>query len=88
MKARPAVGMGTTIDESMRRAVDISDWAQLMDYLKREYDFWEPTDENVTVEHYGYDERIDWDTHLVCIDGKAALFTDGPLTAEPTGEPR
>ena len=37
---------------------------------------------DVTVEKYGYgiDERIGWDTHLVCVNGIPAGFTDGPAT--------
>lgn len=38
-------------------------------------------EQNVTVRPYGRDERIGWDTHLICIDGKAALFSDGWLTS-------
>jgi hypothetical protein len=35
---------------------------------------------SVTVEPYGgIDKRIGWDTHLVCIDGDAVGFTDGPV---------
>lgn len=34
----------------------------------------------MTIEKYGgFDERIGWDTHLLCIDGRAALYTDGPM---------
>lgn len=78
MKARPARGLGTTLDEAMQHVVEIPNRSALIAYLQREYDFWKPTEANVTVKPYGYDKRIDWDTHLVCIDGKAALFTDGP----------
>ena len=33
----------------------------------------------ITVEPYSYDKRIGWNTHIVCIDGGACGFTDGPL---------
>ncbi len=81
IKARPAGSM-QTIDEAMGKLVDIRGRSHLLEYLKQEYDFWEPTDENVKVEFYGRDDRIDWDTYLVTIDGKAALFTDGPVPKE------
>lgn len=71
-----------TIDEAMSHVVLIKDRDHLIEYLKREYDFWQPTNENVKIEHYGQDDRIDWDTYLVTIDGKAALFTDGPVSEE------
>lgn len=32
------------------------------------------------IEPYGFDERIGWDTHLITVAGKAALFSDGPLS--------
>lgn len=33
----------------------------------------------ITVEAYGYDKRIEWDTHIVCHNGRAVGFTDGPV---------
>jgi hypothetical protein len=31
----------------------------------------------ITVEKYGeYDERIGWDTHIVCVDGRPVGFTN------------
>lgn len=63
----------------MDRVVELPDRAALLEYLQREYDFWEPTEENVEVKFYGRDDRIDWDTYLVTIDGKAALFANGPF---------
>lgn len=65
----------------MQRVVEIPDYDTLMTYLRQECFYWNPTPENVTIKPYGYDERIDWNTHIVCIDGKAALFTDGQLDA-------
>jgi hypothetical protein len=34
----------------------------------------------VKVVPYGYDARINWDTHIVVVDGQAVGFTDGPCT--------
>jgi hypothetical protein len=35
----------------------------------------------ITVEKYGgYDERIGWDTYLVCVEGQPVGFTDGPCS--------
>lgn len=70
-----------TIANAMERVFELKDHADLMDYLEREYDFWQPTNENVKVEFYCRDDRIDWDTYLVTVNGKAALFTDGPISA-------
>lgn len=37
----------------------------------------------IEVEPYGYDERIDWDSHMVKVDGFPMAWTDGPLHAYP-----
>lgn len=85
MKVRPAGSMMLLAD-TMARCVDIADGAALMEYLHEEFYFWNPTPENVTAKKWGYDARIGWDTYLVCIDGKAALFTDGPPDLPPSRE--
>ena len=33
----------------------------------------------ITVDEYCQDNRIGWDTHIVCHDGRAVGFTDGPV---------
>lgn len=33
----------------------------------------------ITVEEYIQDDRIEWDTHIVCHDGNAVGYTDGPV---------
>ena len=87
-KVRPAAS-GLTIFDALEQAVEVEDWSALMAVLRERYDFWEPTDENVTVEKYGQgiDERCGWDTHLVCVAGKAALFASGPIAKEGAGGP-
>ncbi len=36
---------------------------------------------DLCIEPYGYDERIDWDTHIVTLQGYGVLgFTDGPVS--------
>lgn len=91
MKTRPAAG-GLTLDEAMEREIEFADQAALMTYLRERFDFWSPTDANVTIEPYSVtadtgeprlDERTGWHTHLLCIDGKATLFTDGPMVGVP-----
>ena len=34
----------------------------------------------VKVIHQGFDARINWDTHIVTVDGQAVGFTNGPCT--------
>jgi len=39
----------------------------------------------VKVEHYCYDSRIGWDTHIVTIEGIGVYgFTDSPLKTAPS----
>lgn len=68
-----------TVYESLDQCVELADGAALMEHLRKHYYFWSPTPQNVTIEPYCFDERIGWDTYLVCIGGKAAMFTDGPI---------
>lgn len=35
--------------------------------------------ENIRVEPYGFDKRIEWDTYVVFLEGHAVAFTDGPI---------
>ena len=83
MKIRPAAS-SLPIYEAMARVVEVHGRADLLAYLREHFDFWSPTDENVTIKPHGFDERIGWDTHLICVDGKAALFSDGPLVDPQT----
>lgn len=78
MKIRPA-GSFMALDESMERVAEVSSREDLLAYLNEHFYFWEPHESNVTIRKYGYgfDERIGWNTHLICIGGKAALFSDG-----------
>jgi hypothetical protein len=83
VKVRPAAGMGMTVYEALERAQDVYSWEELLELVGERFFFWMPTRDNVTIEWYGRDRRIGWDTHLVCVDGKAALFTDGSLEDMP-----
>lgn len=81
MKIRPATGLGTLLADAMNWATEVADREELLAYLQEHYWFWGPIDENVTIEKYGdgIDKRCGWDTYLICVDGKAALYSDGPL---------
>lgn len=67
----------------MAKGAVVANREELLAYLQQHFASWSPTDGNVTIEPYGRDERIGWDTHLVCVDGKAALFSDGDFTDPP-----
>lgn len=37
-------------------------------------------EQTIHIEHYSYDERIDWNTHIVTLKGYGVLgFTNAPL---------
>jgi len=78
-RVRPARISGG-LAAALEKAVDIPSRIALLEHLREHYDHWgraEPG--NVSVEPYGYDERCDWDTHLICVNGHAALFAKGPM---------
>lgn len=79
MKFRPASSF-MTLDESMAHVREVKDWAELVAFLEKAWVQWKPKSV-VTIEKWGkgVDARNGWDTHLLCVDGKAALFTDGML---------
>ena len=71
------------LEDALGQARELQTWAELMVYLRGTYDFWQPTEDNVRLERYGWDRRIGWDTWLLTIDGNAAMFTDGVLDDMP-----
>lgn len=76
MKYRPHRGM---LAESMAETREFPSRAALVEHIRQELaDFSVPVlDEHLHIKPYGYDERIDWDTHIVTLDGYGVLgFTD------------
>lgn len=79
MKVRPASSF-MALDESMKHVLEFTSREELEAFLKKEWTAWKEGSLVTIVKHgKGIDERIGWDTHLICVDGKAALFSDGPL---------
>lgn len=68
--------------DSMATVVDVTSFPELViivgDYC-RDFGWGDADEESVSVEPYAFDDRIGWDTHIVCLNGKAVGFTDGPL---------
>ncbi len=73
IKYRPHCG---GLAEAMERVVNVSSIEDLLTHIDASFG---ATPENITIEPYGYDKRIEWNTHLVCVDGKAIGYTDGKL---------
>jgi hypothetical protein len=69
-----------TLAESLKTVCEISSKAELLAILTQEFGF-SIRDEMVSIELYVYDNRIDWNTHIVTIRNYGvAGFTDGLLT--------
>ena len=74
--------------ESMETVIEVSSKQDLVDKVEPDIFGDKPNVEQITVEPYGYDNRIDWNTYIVTktIPGKDGEtetgvmgFTDGPL---------
>lgn len=81
MRYRPQRG---GLAESLAETVTIErSKAALVAHLCGYYADWptpDITEATVTVKPYGYDERCDWDTHLVVLEGYGPTgMTDAPL---------
>lgn len=84
MKFRPVRGSLQTAMEEVQECEPTME--SLKAAMKRIYGGFMPTGE-ITLKLHGYDDRIGWDTYLVCEDGKACGYTDGPLAPDATGDP-
>lgn len=70
------------LKESMQEIVEIKTKGDLVRILLENYAPYitNITLDNVHIKPYGYDERIDWDTHVVTIDGVGAVgFTSAMI---------
>jgi hypothetical protein len=72
------------LSESMKTVVEVADHAALLEHIRRKFaEHWPTfppvTAETVHIKPYCYDERIEWNSHIVTLDGYGVLgFTDGP----------
>jgi hypothetical protein len=75
MQIRPA--SSPDLATALEKVVEVASKQELLVYLQKNYDFWNPTEDNVKIEWYCFDDRINWNTYIVLIDGKAAAFMNG-----------
>jgi hypothetical protein len=86
------------LQESMATVVEVADKTALIGFLRTIFDHWHkelPAEHFPRIDHdtvhikpYEYDERIQWDTHIVLIDHYGPIgFTDGPGTSADAGKP-
>lgn len=68
--------------ESMKTVTEIEPTTEaIAEYLRSQWDSlgYGVYPENIRVEPYGFDERIEWNTYIVLLDGNGVAFTDGPI---------
>jgi hypothetical protein len=68
-----------SLEESLKTVVDLQDRKELVKHLRRVLAPMKVQGKNVQVRYYGYDERINWPSYLVTLDGKAVGFIDGKI---------
>lgn len=70
-----------SLDDSMATVRCVRDLPHLLDVIETEFQgVPQVTGENIRIEHYGFDKRIGWDSHVVYLPGYGVIgFTDGPL---------
>lgn len=63
----------------MKEEIEVESLSDIWDTVKDYYSRFGIKGE-LEIEYYGYDDRIDWDTHIVTIKGHGVLgFTNGPV---------
>lgn len=66
-----------TLQESMAAARQFSSFCDMIETISEEHAV-EVSPSDIEIKPYGYDERVGWDTHIVCMRGYGVLgFTDG-----------
>ncbi len=69
--------------ESMATVTTVADKEALCNIIRAAWGYPAFGDGQIEVSPYGYDNRIQWNTYVVTLDGKAIGFTDGPVEATP-----
>ena len=64
------------LDESMKTCRAVKDIEELREIVNERCGQGE-----VTVKSYVYDDRIHWDTQIVCVNGNAVGFTSSPFVS-------
>jgi hypothetical protein len=73
-----------TLEQSMQTVVELPDLSALVEHIKKLLEGWPSapviTTGTITVEPYVYDDRIEWNTHIVVLKKYGVVgFTDGPV---------
>jgi len=78
--------------EAMETVVEVEGMRGLVAHMQKLAEQWPSMPvinvNTVKVKPYGFDSRINWDTHLVTVEGYGVFgFTDGPAQSEKTSQP-
>ena len=70
-----------SLADSMTTVVTVANRAELVAVLNEKERLLEEraTEDNVAVKPYGFDKRINWDSHIVMIGDSVMGFTDGAM---------
>lgn len=71
-----------SLEESIKTIVEVSSREELINHIRKlqEQLGVEIDGKDVSIEYYGFDTRLGWETHIVTDKDRAVLgFTDGPL---------
>lgn len=73
---RPVRG---SFKQAMGEAFEVGSIDDVIRYLSKQM---LPADkDNISIKYYGFDERNNWETHLVLLDGEAVGYTSSELRA-------
>jgi hypothetical protein len=67
----------SSLQDSMTTVTQFAGLTALTDVIKSRVPMSDA--DKVTIEHYGFDCRINWETHIVLVNGEPVGFTDGPV---------
>ena len=81
-----------SLTESMATVIDIPPTLEALKIIINtelgKYGVPEISDEMITVESYGFDNRIGWDTHIVIVNGYGVYgYIDGPISSITESNP-
>lgn len=66
-----------SLSDSMKTCREIKSMDELRTHLENIFDPY-PVG-TITVKPYAYDHRIEWETYVVCVEGNAVGFSNGPM---------
>ena len=68
----------STLEESMGTIIEVENLSELMNELSKEHG--DLSQKHIKVEYHCFDDRINWDSYIITINGDVIGFTNGPIT--------